>query len=160
MGCAAVVYVDVDGVLCPLPSPRRGAPGWRFGSGVAWRPEVAARLAALPAELVWASTWGAEANTVLAPLFGWPQRPVLGRRSSALWWKLAALLADHPRGVPFVWVDDELDQRAAAMGRDRFTSRLEALGAPSLLVCPDPTEGLSGQDLDRIERFVATAADR
>ncbi len=36
------------------------------------------RLAALPADLVWATTWMAEANEVLAPRLGLPQLPVVG----------------------------------------------------------------------------------
>jgi hypothetical protein len=76
----AFVFLDVDGTILPF-----GASTVLASIGTAVRSpllghldlEVGARLAALPGELVWATTWMEEANEVLAPILGLPGLPVL-----------------------------------------------------------------------------------
>src|SRR5664280_1665983 len=53
---------------------------------------------------------------------------------------------------PFVWVDDE------AIAEDDF-AWAERLAVPSLFVRPDPTEGLTPEQLTTIEEFVTSFAD-
>lgn len=84
-----LVFVDIDGVLIPLRARPAGADRrWsgrvgdgsdRYGNPLLNRldPDDGRRLLALPGELVWASTWAADANDVVAPLIGLPALPVL-----------------------------------------------------------------------------------
>ena len=150
------LYLDVDGVLSPFVIPDSGTDTWTDWDRDAFAPTsraMADALAALPVDIHWLTTWRDEANTHLAPRFGWPARPVLDRDREIHWWKLDALLDDHPEGVPFVWCDDELDERRALLD-PHFTRRLAALAAPYLLVCPARNVGLTPADLERIHAFV------
>ncbi|WP_248965696.1 hypothetical protein [Sphaerisporangium perillae] len=80
--------------------------------------EVGRRLAALPCELVWATTWEDEANAEIAPRIGLPQLPVVNWPESSdederqdqwfgLHWKTRTLVT-WAAGRPFAWVDDEI----------------------------------------------------
>src|SRR5438093_1941485 len=80
-------------------------------------PEHGPRLAALPCDLVWASTWMADANEAIAPRIGLPQLPVViwpepsdtdeQDERNGLHWKTRALTA-WAAGRSFAWVDDEI----------------------------------------------------
>jgi hypothetical protein len=77
---------------------------------------VGVRLAALPAKLVWATTWMEEANAVLAPLLGLPALPVLAwpeptveDRYFRLHPKTRSLIA-WAGGADFAWLDDEITE--------------------------------------------------
>ncbi|MEV7447079.1 HAD domain-containing protein [Streptomyces sp. NPDC091204] len=109
-----LLYLDVDGPLIPFgagPYP----PGDDANPLLARiDPALGPRLAALPCELVWATTWMAEANECVAPRLGLPELPVVAwpEPSGAdgwggIHWKTPALVA-HAAGRPFVWVDDEI----------------------------------------------------
>ncbi len=69
------------------------------------------RLSALPCDLVWATTWMAEANEAISPLLGLPELPVVDWPDSdeegPLHWKTRGLV-EWAAGRPFVWVDDEI----------------------------------------------------
>lgn len=71
-------------------------------------------------ELVWASTWGPEANTWIGPAIGLPElkyvdfwaenkNPEKPERTNGVYWKVPHLLS-YAAGRPFVWVDDEVTQ--------------------------------------------------
>jgi hypothetical protein len=69
-------------------------------------------LAALPCELVWATTWQDDANEYLAPLLGLPVLPVVEWADElpevpGLHWKTQGLVA-WAAGRAFAWVDDEI----------------------------------------------------
>jgi hypothetical protein len=66
-----LLFLDVDGPLIPMGGD--GSPTHRPRSGGnplldRVDPRHGAWLAALPCDLVWATTWEAEANEVIAPL--------------------------------------------------------------------------------------------
>lgn len=150
----ATVYLDVDGVLLPTSHDAHPDFEWRSAAdGSRWAPEVVSDLAGLPAEVVWLTTWQEEANTFLCPLFGWDPLPVCRRRPEVIWWKFEALLRDHPGG-PFVWIDDELDQRLT--DNTTIRPRLDAIGTPYLLVSPAPRRGMDRVELQRVAEFLAT----
>ncbi|MFE5188716.1 hypothetical protein [Streptomyces sp. NPDC056628] len=150
-----LLYLDVDGPLNPYAARPERRPegytthrlrpeGWpaRYGDTPTRRikplrvwldPGHGGRLRELAGlyELVWATTWGAEANTFIAPVLGLPELPVVewsgadGGRADGTFWKTGPLVA-HARGRPFAWVDDEL--RAA--DQDFVAARHDAPALP------------------------------
>lgn len=112
-------------------------------------------------ELVWCTTWAAEANTWIGPRIGLPVLPVLdwavfgvdvNTNASAtfggagpLHWKTRAV-AEYTAGRPFVWVDDEHtaadEEYLKSSGVGRF--RLHNV---------DPHVGITAVDIDAISRW-------
>lgn len=165
------LFLDVDDVISVL-SPNRRAGGltdWKtrkvtIGGGtgalrerykIVWSPTVVDRLGALPADRMWASSWGVLANRHLAPLFRWAPLLVAAGptdETDRSWSsddprKIEAIL-DHA-DCPFVWVDDSAitsEARAALSAR---------VSVPYLLVAPDPDFGLTLTEIESIETFVA-----
>ncbi len=115
--------------------------------------EVAARLAALSCELVWATTWMEEANEVLAPLLGLPSLPVLDWPDVSVEDRYLRL---HPKtravvawagAADFAWIDDEITEADCEWVREHRS------GA-ALLVRVDPDRGLTGTDLATLEEWL------
>jgi hypothetical protein len=129
-----IIFVDIDGVLIPLRA-RPGRTKQLSDCGVerelndAGNPLLGRldagdgqRLQARPGELVWATSWMAEANEVVAPLLAlphlqyvdWPdddEEPPIG-----VHWKTQTVTR-WAAGRAFVWLDDEItavDQRWVA----------------------------------------------
>ncbi|NXY95785.1 hypothetical protein HYE82_15575 [Streptomyces sp. BR123] len=122
-----LLYLDVDGPLIPFGATPRELPGGYPLYGAAddgnpllarLDPALGPRLLALPCALVWATTWGDEANAWIGPRIGLPELPVVawpdpseedgpGAGRDRPHWKVRALL-DHAAGRPFAWVDDEI----------------------------------------------------
>ncbi|WP_405162006.1 HAD domain-containing protein [Nocardia sp. NBC_01499] len=115
-----LLFLDVDGPLLPFGAgPRPEPPSLTsIGHLARLRPEVGLLLAALPCELVWATTWEKEANTEIAPRLGLPRLPVIAWPDPSdehqhedqwfgLCWKTRTLV-DWAAGRPFAWVDDEI----------------------------------------------------
>lgn len=153
------VFCDVDGVLLPMTADPAhthagGHNDWLPAPTFAvYSPTMVDRLAGMNAELVWLTSWRNEANRDLAPLFGWAQLPTVARRPENVWWKLEALMAWRP-DRPFVWIDDELDDRSEEI--EFLHYRLDSLDVDYLCVSPDPRCGLSVTELDQIAEFVET----
>ncbi|MFI5757742.1 HAD domain-containing protein [Streptomyces sp. NPDC051569] len=121
-----LLFLDVDGPLIPFgAAPEHipdGYPTYRTGPdplGAAANPLLARinpghgpRLAALPCELVWATTWMSDANEYVAPRLGLPELPVIDwpeptDERGGLHWKTRPLV-DRAAGRAFAWVDDEI----------------------------------------------------
>lgn len=74
-------------------------------------------MKALPCELVWATTWMADANECICPRIGlpplavviWPEPSDVDEQDerTGMHWKTRALV-DWAAGRPFAWVDDEI----------------------------------------------------
>jgi hypothetical protein len=168
-GARPLLFLDVDGPLIPF-----GVPSGQYPTYLSDPSSHAAssnplldrvdpghgpRLAALPCDLVWATTWAADANECLSPRLGLPQLPVVdwpepsefeeqdGR--DGLHWKTRALV-DWAAGLPFVWVDDEIT------GTDREWVRAHHR-APALLHRVAPQHGLVDADYTALAEWLRRA---
>ena len=108
-------------------------------------------------QLVWATSWEHGANRLLAPLLGLPDDlPVIiwpeGARESAAGpmrpqsWK-TPYVAEWVGGRPFVWIDDEVNQRDRA-----YLSTVDGIG-PHLLHRVDASRGLLQGDFDAVRNW-------
>ncbi|MGW6404158.1 HAD domain-containing protein [Streptomyces sp. NPDC055134] len=173
-----LLFLDVDGPLIPFGGPPECYPTYpmsRPGSPdplgadlnpllARINPEYGPRLAALPCELVWATTWMDEANDCVAPLLGlpplpvvdWPDPPVRDARDEwhgvrGLHWKTRALVG-RAQGRPFAWVDDEITDIDRAWVFAHHPER-------ALLHRVDPRRGLREADFACLDEWLRAAAD-
>ncbi|MFD3650223.1 HAD domain-containing protein [Streptomyces cyaneofuscatus] len=159
-GQRPLLCLDVDGPLIPFGgTPQQypeGYPRYRSSSGprsaeanpllTRINPAHGPRLASLGYELVWASTWMADANECIAPWLGlpplpvvsWPDEPPAGAERDGLHWKTRALV-DRAGGRAFAWVDDEITETDRAWVERHHRGR-------ALLHRVDPRHGLTDAD--------------
>jgi hypothetical protein len=123
----ALLFLDVDGPFIPFGAAPQSYPTYAMDPELSDAdanplltridPEHGARLTALPCEVVWATTWMADANECIAPHIGLPQLPVVvwpepsdiddQDERNGLHWKTRTLV-EWAAGRPFAWVDDEV----------------------------------------------------
>lgn len=155
-----LLFLDVDGPLIPFGAPTpypSYAPVPPPDAHPLLRrldPAHGPRLGALGCELVWATTWGPDANELLAPRLGLPPLPVvdwpdddLMDVAAGLHWKTRALSA-WAGGRPYVWLDDEIT------APDRTWTAAHH-PAPALLHRVDPRTGLGDADFAAVAGWVA-----
>lgn len=149
------MYLDVDGVVSALSSRHAFRDARRYtvdGFQLMLSRALGTRLKALDAELRWLTTWAEDANRVGA-LIGLPALPIAampppGATASGPWkWDaLRQLVEEEAR--PFVWVDDDAINLEAEAWAAEFPGQ-------ALLVKPRGNRGLSPDELDVIEQFIA-----
>ncbi|WP_441250625.1 HAD domain-containing protein [Kitasatospora sp. McL0602] len=176
-----LLFLDVDGPLNPYAAkPHRRPDGYRTHRLLTPRWEAAERrrltayglpnkppkplrvwldgshgraLAALPFELVWATTWEEEANTFVSPVLGLPELPYIAwaqqraEPGGGVFWKTPEVVA-WVRGRPFAWVDDEIGEP------DRAWVAAHHAG-PALLHHVDPRHGLRPADFAALAEWAA-----
>jgi hypothetical protein len=153
-----IIFLDVDGPLIPFGGSGRRYPPADPSAGAhpllpRLDPADGPRLLALTGELVWATTWQAEANEVIGPRLGLPGLPVVTwpddgpEPSRGVHWKTAGLLR-WAAGRPFAWIDDEIsdaDRRWVAARQPGNT----------LLHRVDPRTGLADADFATLGRWLS-----
>ncbi|MGW2250176.1 HAD domain-containing protein [Kitasatospora sp. NPDC001660] len=116
-----------------------------------FNPEHGAELAALPFDLVWATTWEDEANDFIAPLLGLPALPVITwseprpEPPNGVFWKTPEIVA-WAKGRPFAWVDDQITDADRAWTHAHH-------GGPALLHRVDDRTGLTADDFAALRRW-------
>ncbi|GGP55663.1 HAD domain-containing protein [Streptomyces abikoensis] len=163
-----LLFLDVDGPLNPYAAKPHRRPdgyqthrmrptGWKAHERrkplrVWLNPTHGPALLALPFDLVWATTWGAEANEWIGPCLGLPELPVIewhanSQRSregtpDGTFWKTHQIV-EYAAGRPFAWIDDDIhphDMQYVAKHHD----------GPALLHWISPQQGLLPHDLDTL----------
>ncbi|WP_433352372.1 HAD domain-containing protein [Microtetraspora malaysiensis] len=154
-----LLFLDVDGPLLPFgEDPQREPRVATPDSHLARLPsEVGRRLAALPCDLVWATTWEDEANVEIAPRIGLPHLPVVNwpepsdehereDRWFGLHWKTRTLV-NWAAGRPFAWVDDEITDA----DRDWVSTHH---GGRALLHHVESFRGLADEDFAALDQWL------
>nr|WP_198318740.1 hypothetical protein [Pseudofrankia inefficax] len=114
----------------------------------------------MPGELVWATSWMADANEYIAPRLGlpelavvtWPEPSDLDAHDErqGLHWKTRALVT-WAAGRPFAWIDDEI----TTTDRTWVTAHHQG---PALLHRVDARHGLTDTDFSTLHRWLTWAA--
>jgi hypothetical protein len=157
-----LLFLDIDGTLLPFGgNTQREPPATTVDAHVERLDSHAGvRLAALPCELVWATTWEDEANAEIAPRLGLPPLPVVhwpepsaehGQedRWFGLHWKTRTLV-EWANGRPFIWVDDEITDA------DREWVPAHHHGR-ALLHHVEPSCGLTDEDFAVLDDWLRTS---
>ncbi|MFJ9521200.1 HAD domain-containing protein [Kitasatospora sp. NPDC101801] len=168
MTALPLLFLDVDGPVIPFGAdrpegyPRYDTPGRRPPGDnpllARADPALGPRLLALPCELVWATTWMAEANECVASWLGLPELPVVSwpepseEEPAGLHWKTATLV-ERAAGRPFVWVDDELTDADRAWVAARHPG-------PALLHRVDARCGLTTADFVAVDAWLRSGGGR
>lgn len=165
-----LLFLDVDGPLIPFGAAPQQYPTYQTGPEpreadsnpllARVNPEHGPRLAALPCDLVWATTWMTEANECIAPRIGLPQLAVVTwpepsdveecDERNGLHWKTRALVG-WAAGRSFAWVDDEITDT------DRTWVYAHHRGH-ALLHRVDPCRGLINHDFVALNAWLQRTA--
>lgn len=121
-----LLLLDVDGVCLPFGGyPSTAAFATRYESHDTNRiPEsIMVHINELLShfDVHWCTGWEHEANSLLAPLNGLPQLPVVELRGVdpyAVHWKLNAII-EYVGDRPFVFIDDDIGQEAIQWAEER-----------------------------------------
>lgn len=160
------LLLDVDGVLCPFRGEdviaralgRRSEaefPGYEYNRShyihVA-RTLNGDRIRRLMKsyEIIWCTGWDEDANDVISPLHDLPQFPVVpgceDDEMDSIHWKQSAIEAYVPSGMPYAFIDDDIDDRGVLYGASRSS-------APSLWLPTKCYEGLTDTHVEALEGF-------
>lgn len=169
-----LLLLDVDGPLSPWAAPtdakppgfvehRFRLPGWRRSRPLRmWlNPTLGNALVAVAdqagLELVWATNWEHQANTMVGPAIGLPALPVIefpaglqrlpGQRFT---WKYGPV-ARYATGRPLAWLDDDFDVYPAA--RDAFVERRRAANLSTELITVNPRTGITDDHLETVKAW-------
>ena len=157
-----LLLIDVDGVLNPFDMDHDLAPELGFELyritvhdgrcfSVLLNPIHGAWLNELAADfdLVWATTWGHEANELIGPKIGLPALPVIEPVRRGLY-RIEKFdpARKFVRGRPFAWIDDNFEY-----GVHDWAARRNRAGWPALLVRPNPEVGLTEAHIQTLREF-------
>lgn len=162
----SLLFLDIDGVLNPYYATdlndKTKYVHFEYEYGEWWLKRTAAAFFnsilesydQYRTQIVWASSWESTSNTI-GKQIGLPTLPYLeltneeeNRVDSLKLQSIMSYLEKHQlEDHPVVWVDDENNF-------PEITLWVETRSAPTLLVTPDPAEGLSASDEREIRDFL------
>ncbi|MFD7068694.1 HAD domain-containing protein [Streptomyces sp. NPDC059913] len=154
-----LLFLDIDGPLLPFgDGPQREPSGATTDPHLTrLDPRMGPRLAALPCELVWATTWEDEANAHIAPRLGLSPLPVVhwpdpsdAHEREDQWYRLhwkTRTLAAWADGRPFARVDDGITGADQNWVNARHP-------APTLLHPVTPSLGLTDEDFAALDQWL------
>ena len=168
------LFCDIDGVLIPFPADDGAIPathhrhqvtpaGYDEPVSIWLNPAHGALLAGLITRTglqpVWCTSWRADASRLIGHRLGlspWPhvELPNLALTTShpdGYLWK-RDYVAAHAGGQPLAWIDDDF---ARPTDHDWATARTAA-GHPTLLIQPDPHQGIQPEHTERVRRWTRT----
>jgi hypothetical protein len=126
------------------------------------------------AEIVWLTTWQADANRVSDAL-GLPHFRVIEnpihkntRYAGKDWWKLSEAFKVISSGRPVIWTDDDIGEEIRDLvhsyqvtsNTTRFLDIQVDVPGPTLLISPNGNEGLGPWHLKRISEFLQINSER
>ncbi|MFA7264710.1 MAG: hypothetical protein WC054_00060 [Candidatus Nanopelagicales bacterium] len=133
------------------PYSRLDLAGWH-GDALAWTSRES------DVELVWASLWEHNCNTVIGPALGLPRLRWVdfhGHPRRDLW-KFPAMI-DFAAGRPLCWLDDSFNSPRKIRARELSGWDRARRNLPTLLLHVDPSTGIEDHHLDEVESWVRTA---
>jgi hypothetical protein len=167
------LLIDVDGPLNPYAAKPHQRPDgyqthrmrptgwdqpWQKPLRVWLNPTHGAALQALPYDLIWCTTWAAEANEWIAPHIGLPALPVVPWSAHAqgprhtqpdgTFWKTQHVV-QWAAGRPFAWIDDDFNDTDRAYVDKHHNG-------PALLHHISPRLGLLDTDFTALTEWAAT----
>jgi DNA segregation ATPase FtsK/SpoIIIE, S-DNA-T family len=158
----AALFYDVDGTLCPFRHTEELEKIIIPGHGTqAYNKQLVERLAALPLDQAWLTSWFEDAPDYLGDLFPRAIDVLNSDTEETGLWKIDAVLAwlaDRPHIRRIVWMDDELLKEDPLLGisyRDIAMEAFDAADIKAHLVLTDSDEGITEADVDGIEDFLA-----
>ena len=177
MTAVPLLLLDVDGVLSPYTSTssQGGSTEWgdwtlpdNIKMHLPLSHTMGDALRATGCEIEWLTTWGDDANRIVAAHLGWPTYPVWRKQQvpggSRLkddellgWWKWRWAKARAEEGRPLIWCDDEIGARRVE--DPRIDEWIETLDQPLLLVSCDPHVGMTEMEVSEIADFVHLVKD-
>jgi len=104
-------------------------------------------------ELVWATMWEHDANTMIAPVIGLPWLPVIEWYDRPGSWKFGPVL-EYAGDRPLAWFDDDFFR----FPKGEAWFRQERDDRPTLLHEVDPAIGLRESDLTAVAEWMAGGA--
>jgi hypothetical protein len=177
-----ILAIDVDGVLSPSYSSKalmrqlradgftqvkynyfdiKRAPGSTWSPLQLWlHPQSGELLREFSrdydVELVWATMWEGNANTVIAPVLDLPRLDFVDFHANPdRWsWKYPAMI-DYAAGRPLAWLDDSFGRKTAHAQRAGWAAARR--NVPTLCQQIDPRVGMTYRDLDDVADWLHTA---
>lgn len=109
-------------------------------------------------DIVWATTWGEQANEQVGPRIGLPVLPVVEPISIGLYrtTKRPPIIA-FAGTRPLIWIDDKFNQTDWQWARSRRGGRG---GVPTLLIAVDPAKGMTETHVEQMRRFARSLENR
>lgn len=139
-----VVFVDVDGTISPSQYPQDEYFYSSWNGGHYFPTELRAALNALPAEKIWLTGWGEEAEDTFN--CGW--RTLAGDRELGDLWKYHAIREYEEANAvsKIVWLDDEISL---------WQPKMKDFSARTLKIATQASKGLSPQHLLLVNKFLS-----
>lgn len=137
------IFLDVDGTISPSQFPQDDYFYSSWNGGHYFSSELREQLSLLPAEKIWLTGWGQEAEDTFQ--CGW--KTLKGDRSRGDLWKFFAIqeFIESHAVSKIVWLDDEIEKWQEAM---------PAFSASSLKISPLIHLGLSQHHLLIVKNFL------